>query len=213
MKFKTFLEVMAGPGTGQLNLSISQKRVLRKILDAGDSGMAANDIINSEDSRNLIAAVKTLAKVGYITTTPTDLGPHDEPNSIEVTDLGQQVADEYNVQNDPKLVTKKEREESEPTEQQPMGGEGELGGMGGGLGGMGIPGEPGGLEGELGGEGGEEKPEEFGSEKETKGELNDEEGLEGETGEEKPKKLKGKNVGLELSSFFLDVNDLAKLKE
>lgn len=170
MEFKTFLEVMAGEQDNKLNLTRSQKRVLRKSLEAQEPRMAAIQVLNAEDSRNLIAASKVLVKYGYITTTPPELGPEDEPESIEVTELGQHAADDYELMNDESLVTQKEKEESEPQGEQPS------------------------VDAQQAGAAGEE-------------DLGGEEGLGGEElGSE------GGDVSLELSSFFRDINDLAKLK-
>ena len=168
MEHKTFLEVMAGEQ--DMRMTHSQKRVLRKCVDSGDDPqMAASQISQAEDSRNLIAATKTLAKYGYVTTDPYILGPDDEPQTVELTDKGQEAAERYDVANDETLVTQEEKQQSAPQGEQPTAEE---------------PGEAGAAEEpELGGEvelGGEE--------------------------------LEGEGVGLELSSFFHQVNDLAKLK-
>jgi len=128
-----------------------------KTVQAGDPKRAAEDIAASEDSRNLIAAVKVLAHYGLVDTFPAELGPEEEPQEVALTDLGQQYADDYDVMNDPSLVLPSEQEESAPegppgTAAQTGTGEEEMG--------MGT-GEPAGL-------------------------------------------------GLELSSFFRDVNDLSR---
>ena len=137
MEKKTFLEVMAGPGSGDLRLTQSQKRVLRKILDTGNPKIAAEALANAPDSQNLIEAAKILARYGYITTVPEELGEHTEPQEIELTDKGQEAADEYNIQGDNTLITPEEKAESEPNApEQEMGGievsgpEGEFGGEG-----------------------------------------------------------------------------------
>lgn len=171
MKHKTFLEVMAG--SDMMRMSQSQKRVLRKVLDTGDDPvMAATQVVQAEDSRNLIAAAKTLAKYGYITTEPYILSYDDEPKSIKLTDKGQEAAEKYDVQNDQTLVTPEEQQAGAPQGEQPATEPGEAGAA-----------EPGAGEEAAGGE------EELGGEE-----------------------LEGEGVGLELSSFFHQVNDLAKLK-
>ena len=179
MKMKKRLsEVMAGENV--LKLSHSQKRVVRKILDAGNPKLAAQQIIQSPDSRNLVQASKDLLKYGYVTTEPPVLGHHDEPNTIELTDLGQEAAEEYDIQNDEKLLKPEEKEAAQPEDtavgEEPAGEEGGLGGE------------------ELGGEEG----------------LGGEEELGGE-GEGEKTDLEGEGVGLELSSFFKTINDLARM--
>jgi hypothetical protein len=112
MKYKTFLEVMAGPNI--MRMTQSEKRVLRKTIDANDPQLAADEISRAKDSRNLIAASKTLSKYGYIITNPIILGFDDEPNAIELTDKGQEAIDKYDIQNDDTLITKDEQENSSP---------------------------------------------------------------------------------------------------
>lgn len=273
--FKEYLrEVMAGPGMGDLNLSKSQKRVLRKVsavaggeapeqetgelppedlapeeqqeeLDVGTEvpeappeegptppagealppeqsqgnsetgNLAAQAISNSHDSRNLINAVKMLAKYGYLETQPPELGPEDEPTSITLTDKGQKAIETHRIMQDQTLLTPEEQQQSAPsapapTDQMGMGGAAPpppAGGMGG---------EIGGVEGELGGEEGtgeEELPPEGGEELGGEGEMGAEEELPPEETEpeaEEQGNLRGKGIKLELSSFFHDVNDLAK---
>ncbi len=97
-----------------LKLNISQKRVLKKTEEAGDPKLAAEQVAAADDSRNLMAAVKVLSKYGLITTYPPVLGPDTEPETIEMTELGKEYAEEYNVSDDPTLVTPKEKQESEP---------------------------------------------------------------------------------------------------
>ena len=140
-----------------LKLNTSQKRVLMKTVEAGDPKRAAEDIAMASDSRNLMAAVKVLAKYRLIVTYPEQLGPDDEPAEIELTDEGQQHADDYNVTEDPTLRTKDEQEDSAP-----QGGPADTG----------------------------------------TGEL--EMGMEPEMGDENT------GMGLELSSFFKDINDLSQ---
>lgn len=114
MAHKTFLEVMMG-SSSDLNLSRSQKRVLLKASMAQDDPrLAAEYVINSEDSRNLIASSKLLARYGYITTDPPELGPEDEPITIEITDKGQEAIETNDIANDESLLTDKEKEESAP---------------------------------------------------------------------------------------------------
>lgn len=158
-KYKTFLEVMAGPDG--LRLNHSQKRVLRKVIDAVDSKVAAEQLAQAKDARNLVAAAKILSKYGYISTEPELLSDDDEPETIELTPKGQEAVEEYDIANDESLVTDDEREDSAPegqpsVEPAPQAGAAEPGG------------EP---------------------------------------------DLMGQGVGLELSSFFREVNDLATLKE
>jgi len=97
-----------------LKLNISQKRVLKKTQEAGEPKLAAEQVAAAEDSRNLMAAVKVLVKYGLVTTYPPQLGPDDEPDTIELTNLGQEYAEEYNVMDDQSLVTPNEKEQSEP---------------------------------------------------------------------------------------------------
>lgn len=125
-----------------LKLNRSQKRVLMKTVEAGDPKRAAEDIAAAEDSRNLMAAVKVLAKYGLLVTYPEDLGPDEEPEAVELTDLGQQHADDYNVTNDPTLRTPKEQEASAPEGLPAETGTGEME--------MGLGAEPPAGEGELG---------------------------------------------------------------
>jgi len=117
MNHKTFLEVMAGSEI--MRMSQSEKRVLRKTIDANDPNIAADEIAQAKDSRNLIAAAKTLSKYGYIITDPLVLGFDDEPSSIELTDKGQTAIDRYGIQNDDTLITQDEQESSSPEEPPP----------------------------------------------------------------------------------------------
>ena len=134
------MEVMAGPEG--INLTQSQKRVLRKTAESGNPQMAAERVAAAEDSRNLVTATKTLARYGYVTTVPFILGPDTEARAIELTDKGHQAIDDHDIMNDESLVTQDEKEESEP-EGQPATAE--------------EPTEAGAAEDELGGElGGEE---------------------------------------------------------
>jgi hypothetical protein len=125
---KTFLEVMAGEGN--LNPSHSQKRVLRKAFNAAaveddeieasseviqNAQNAANTIINSEDSRNLIAAVKQLNRQGYTKSEPEILGPHDEPTSIVITKKGVEAIEINNITDD--VLTSAEKEQAQPSDQ------------------------------------------------------------------------------------------------
>lgn len=211
--FKQFLEVMIQPGgPTDLKLNYTQRRVLRKVLDAGDPKLAVQQIATSKDARNLMANAKTLIQYGYLNAQPEYLDYNDEPNFLEITDKGQQIADEYNVQQDQTLITPEEQQQAAPT----TGGEPAPGGAGG-MGGGGAMG--GDLGGELGGELGSEEElgaeEEPGAEGEVPGEELGGEETPGETpptGEEEPppeqeEVLKRK---LRLSSFFQDVNDLSK---
>ncbi len=125
-----------------LKLNTSQKRVLKKTEEAGDPKLAAEQVAAAEDSRNLMSGVKVLSKYGLITTYPPVLGPNDEPETIEMTELGKEYAEEYNVSDDPTLVTPKEQQESEPQgdpaaaggeDMANLGGEEELGDEGLGL--------------------------------------------------------------------------------
>ena len=231
--FKEFLkEVMAGPGIGNLNLTKSQKRVLNKISAAGDPNMAVNAIVNSNDNTNLMPAVKILAKLGYLTTEPAELGPHDEPTAISLTPTGEQAVEKENIASDPSLITPDEQEQGAPQTPPPSD---QLG-----MGGIGTPPPPtGGMGGELGAElGNEELPpeDEISGELGTGEEIPPEAGNEGEPGaegelggelgaelgnEELPpeevepeaeeqNKLKKKGIKLQLSSMFHDINDLAK---
>ena len=97
-----------------LKLNTSQKRVLMKTVEAGDPKRAAEDVAAAEDSRNLMAGVKVLAKYGLLVTYPEELGHDMEPEEIELTELGQQHADDYDVTNDPTLVTPEEQAASAP---------------------------------------------------------------------------------------------------
>ena len=163
MRYQTFLEVMAGPEGIRLNHS--QKRVLRKTIDAGDPRLAAEQLAAASDNRNLMAASKVLAKYGYITTDPYFLKSDDEPQTIELTDKGQQAVEDYDIQQDPTLVTPEEQAESEPEGQPPTAA---------------VPSEAGGAA-DLG-------------------------------ASEPTTELGGTDVGLELSSFFHEINDLANLQ-
>lgn len=109
-----------------LKLNQSQKRVLMKTVEAGDPKRAAEDIAAAEDSRNLMSAVKVLANYGLVITLPQELGPHDEPEAVELTDEGQQHADDYDVTNDPTLRTQEEQEASAPEGQPADTGTGEM---------------------------------------------------------------------------------------
>jgi len=217
--FKVYLkELDAGPGMGDLNLSRSQKRVLQKVSAAGDPQLAVNSLINSKDGMNLMAAVKELADQGYLETEPMDLGPHDEPTAITLTDAGDAAIEKQDITNDTSIIDPDEQEQGAPQE-PPSGDDMGLGGMGG----MAPP-PPGGdmgMGGDLGGDvDGEEPPEggDLGEPGEPEGELGGEMGAEEPMGdeelgpEEEPvkDKLKGNGVGLELSSFFQNINDLSK---
>jgi len=85
-----------------------------KTVEAGDPKRAAEDIATSSDSRNLMSAVKVLARYGLVVTYPEDLGPEDEPAEVELTDEGQQYADDYNVTEDPQLRSPDEEEAAAP---------------------------------------------------------------------------------------------------
>jgi len=146
-----------------LKLNTSQKRVLMKTVEAGDPKRAAEDVAMASDSRNLMSAVKVLAKYGLIVTYPENLGHDDEPAEIQLTDEGQQHADDYNVTDDPTLRTPEEQEASAP-----QGGPADTG----------------------------------------TGEL--EMGMEPEMGAQPAAGGENTGVGLELSSFFKDINDLSQ---
>lgn len=150
---KTFLEVLASPE--QLKLNYEQRRVIRKILDANSPKIAAALIASAEDNRNLVANTKILARHGIVQTYPEDLGPDEEPETVELTSTGQTIASEYNIQTDPSLITKKEQEEIQKASQESQPE------MGGGI--------------------------------------------------TQSQSATPQQVGLELSSFFKDINDLAKL--
>jgi hypothetical protein len=105
---KTFLEVMAEPT--QLRLNDSQKRVMRKILDAPSAKMAAVMIAQAKDSRNLMAAVKSLASNQLVKTEPPELGPDDEPQEVELTQAGATIADDYDIQTDNSILTPEEQQ-------------------------------------------------------------------------------------------------------
>lgn len=107
-----------------LKLTRSQKRVLMKTIEAGDPKRAAEDVAAAEDSRNLMAAVKVLAHYGLLITYPGELGPDDEPHEIELTDLGQEYVQDYNVTDDPTLRTKSEEAASAPEGQPAATGTG-----------------------------------------------------------------------------------------
>jgi hypothetical protein len=109
---KTLNEKRVNPDL--LKLNTSQKRVLKKAEEAGDPKLAAEQVAAAEDSRNLMAAVKVLVKYKLVITYPPILGPDDEPETVEMTELGKEYAEEYNVADDPALVTPKEQQESEP---------------------------------------------------------------------------------------------------
>lgn len=87
------------------------------------------------------------------------MGPDDEPAEIELTDEGQQHADDYNVTEDPTLRTPEEQEASAPEGQPAETGTGEL---------------------------------------------------EMELGAEQPAGEENTGMGLELSSFFKDINDMSQ---
>lgn len=183
MEKKTFLEVMAGPEG--LRLTRSQKRVLRKIIDTGNPKIAAEQIADAEDSENLIAAAKILARYGYITTEPEHPGEHEEPVLMDITDVGQQAVDDYDIEGDETLITPAEQQASAPGQEPGMSG---------------LEYEPPGEE-----EFGEEPLEGEGGEEEGGEEEGDEEG----EGEQSPEK----EFGFEVSSFFQEINDLHKLME
>lgn len=165
MKQKTFLEVMAG--TDQLKLTHSQLRVLRKVMDAEeDPKQAAEQVLKSADSRNLVAATKVLQRYGYVETEPEELGHDSEPQTIMLSDQGKKAAEEYDVKNNAALQTPEEQQQSAPAAPS-----------------------------------GEDPAPEEGGEMDAEG--GDNLGME---------ELEGEDVGLELSSFFLDINDMAKLK-
>ena len=109
-----------------LKLNQSQKRVLMKTIAAGDPKRAAEDIAAASDSRNLMSAVKVLARYGLVVTYPENLGPDDEPAEVELTDEGQAHADDYNVMDDETLRTPEEVKASAPQDQPADTDTGEL---------------------------------------------------------------------------------------
>jgi len=95
-----------------LRLTHFQKVVLRVLNDNDNPKVAAEQLSYGKDKANLSSAADILMKYGLIN--------HDGRES-SLTDAGRESIEEYNIANDPKLVTNQE-----PVGGQPAAGEADM---------------------------------------------------------------------------------------